>query len=484
MNTTSSTEIPHYPIYVAGEFKTTQNRLDIVNSYSNSNVFQTCLATQEEFEIAVNSACSVKETMRDLPIYLRFQILKEIAEKLYSERSKMAEIIALEASKPLKIALAEVDRSIQTFIISSEEAKRLPGEVMSIDWSEAGANKEAIVKYFPIGVVAGIAPFNFPLNLAVHKIAPAIAAGCPIILKPASKTPIAALFLAQIIDQTSLPKGAFSVLPMDRKIGNQLVTDPRFNLLSFTGSPDVGWEMKKNAGKKKVILELGGNAGLIVDKDANIERAAEKSVTGAFSFAGQTCIHTQRIYVHTECFDLFIKLFKQGLSELKIGVPEDPETDFSSMIDEKNALRIESWVNEAVAAGAEVLCGGTRKGTIYAPTVLTNTKNDMKVCCLEAFAPIVIIERFTDFKQTISAINESDFGLQTGIFTHDNRKINYAFTNLEVGGVIVNDVPTFRADHMPYGGVKDSGLGREGPKYAILDMMEPKVLVSDFTDSF
>lgn len=204
---------------------------------------------------------------------------------------------------------------------------------------------------------------------------------------------------------------------------------------------------------------------------------------GAFSFAGQTCIHTQRIYVHTECFDLFIKLFKQGMSKLNIGVPEDPETDFSSMIDEKNALRIESWVNEAVASGAEVLCGGTRKGTIYAPTVLTNTKNDMKVCCLEAFAPIVIIERFTDFKQTISAINESDFGLQTGIFTHDNRKINYAFTNLEVGGVIVNDVPTFRADHMPYGGVKDSGLGREGPKYAILDMMEPKVLVNDYTDS-
>ncbi len=483
MNTTS-TEITHYPIYVAGEFKTTKTRLDIINSYSNSNVFQTCLATQEEFEIAVNSACSVKETMRDLPIYQRFQILMEIAEKLSSECNKMAKIIALEASKPLKIALAEVNRSIQTFIISAEEAKRLPGEVMSIDWSEAGANKEAIVKYFPIGVIAGIAPFNFPLNLAVHKIAPAIAAGCPIILKPASKTPIAALFLAQIIDQTSLPKGAFSVLPMDRQIGNQLVTDPRFNLLSFTGSPDVGWEMKKNAGKKKVILELGGNAGLIVDKDANIERAVEKSVVGAFSFAGQTCIHTQRIYVHTECFDQFIKLFKQGLSALKIGDPEDPETDFSSMIDEKNALRIESWVNEAVAAGAEVLCGGTRKGTIYAPTVLTNTKNDMKVCCLEAFAPIVIIEKFTNFKLTISAINESDFGLQTGIFTHDNRKINYAFTNLEVGGVIVNDVPTFRADHMPYGGVKDSGLGREGPKYAILDMMEPKVLVNDYTDEF
>ncbi len=480
MNTSSN--IPQFPIYVAGEFKTTQQTLEIINSYSGSCVFTTCLGGQEEFDTAVNAACSVKETMRDLPIFQRFQILMAIADKLRAERNKMAEIIALEASKPLKIAQAEVDRSIQTFIVSAEEAKRLPGEIMSIDWSEAGANKEAIVKYFPVGVVAGIAPFNFPLNLAVHKIAPAIASGCPIVLKPASKTPIAALFLAQIIDQTDLPKGAFSVLPMDRKVGNQLVTDPRFNLLSFTGSPDIGWEMKKNAGKKKVILELGGNAGLIVDEDANIERAAAKAVNGAFSFAGQTCIHTQRIYVHNHVFDAFIKLFKQGLTTLKIGKPEDPETDFSSMIDEKNAQRIESWVNEAVAAGAEVLCGGVRTGTIYAPTVLSNTKNDMKVCCLEAFAPIVIIEKFTDFKRTISAINDSDFGLQTGIFTHDNRKINYAFTNLHVGGVIINDAPTFRADHMPYGGVKDSGLGREGPKYAIFDMMEPKVLVNDYTD--
>lgn len=481
MNT--STEIPHFPLYVAGEFKTTQDQLEIINSYSNSCVFTTCMAGQEEFDSAADAACSVKETLRDLPIYQRFQILMEIADKLHAARNEMANIIALEASKPLKTALKEVDRSIQTFKIAAEEAKRIPGEVMSIDWSEAGANKEAIVKYFPVGVVAGIAPFNFPLNLAVHKIAPAIAAGCPIVLKPASKTPIAALFLAQIIDQTSLPKGAFSVLPMNRSIGNQLVTDSRFNLLSFTGSPTIGWEMKKHAGKKKVILELGGNAGMIVDEDANIERAVLKAVNGAFSFAGQTCIHTQRIYVHANCFDSFINHFKQDLSLLKIGAPEDPDTDFSTMIDEKNAQRIESWVNEAIAAGAELLCGGTRTGTFYPPTVLTNTKSEMKVCYLEAFAPIVIIEKFTDFKQTIMAINESDFGLQTGVFTHDNRKINYAFTNLHVGGVIVNDAPTFRADHMPYGGVKDSGLGREGPKYAIFDMMEPKVLVTDYTDS-
>ncbi len=482
MNTTQASELPRFPIYVGGEFKTTEQPVNIINSYSNQGVFQTCLGGQAEFEQAVEAACAVQTTMRDLPIFQRAQILMKIADLLRCEREKMGLIISLEASKPLKTALIEVDRSIQTFIISAEECKRLPGEVLSIDWIEAGANKDAIVKYFPVGVVAGIAPFNFPLNLVSHKVAPAIAAGCPIVLKPASKTPIASLFLAQLIDQTSLPKGAFSVLPMDRKIGNQLVTDPRFNLLSFTGSPDIGWEMKKNAGKKKVILELGGNAGLIVEQDANIERAASKAVTGAFAYAGQTCIHTQRIYVHNDCFNKFLGLFKQGLSTLKIGAPEDPDTDFSAMIDENNAMRIEAWVNEAVSAGAEVIAGGTRTGNIYAPTILTNTRQEMKVCSLEAFAPIVIIEKFTDFKQTISAINDSDFGLQTGIFTHDNRKIHYAFQNLHVGGIIINDVPTFRADHMPYGGVKDSGLGREGPKYAIHDMMEAKVLVTDHTD--
>ena len=321
MNTINTNQCPSYPIYVAGEFKTTEQSLDIVNSYSNRCVFTTYLGAQAEFEQAVQAACDVKITLRDLPIYQRVKILMDIADALRADREKMAGIIALEASKPIKTAYFEVDRSIQTFIIAAEESKRLPGEVMSIDWTEAAANKEAIVKYFPVGVVAGIAPFNFPLNLVSHKVAPAIAAGCPIVLKPASKTPIAALFLAQIIDKTSLPKGAFSVLPMDRKTGNQLVTDPRFDLLSFTGSPDIGWEMKKNAGKKKVILELGGNAGLIVDQDGNIERAASKAVIGAFSYAGQTCIHTQRIYVHEKCFDQFITLFKEGLSQFKIGAP-------------------------------------------------------------------------------------------------------------------------------------------------------------------
>ncbi len=483
MNTNQTSEIPHYPIYIGGEFKTTKQTLDIINSYSNHCVFQTCMGSQAEFEQAVQAACDVQITMRELPIYQRVEILNQIADQLQENISTIAHIISLEASKPLKTAISEVERSIQTFIIAAEEAKRLPGEVMSIDWIEAGANKDAIIKYFPIGVVAGISPFNFPLNLVSHKVAPAIAAGCPIVLKPASKTPIAALYLAQIIDKTSLPKGAFSVLPMDRKTGNQLVTDQRFDLLSFTGSPDIGWEMKKNSGKKKVVLELGGNAGLVVDEDANIERAAAKAVTGAFSFAGQTCIHTQRIYVHNNCYESFIELFLEGLSALVIGAPEDPDTDFTAMIDEKNALRIESWVNEAVAAGAKLISGGTRTGNIYAPTVLTNTRQDMKVCSLEAFAPIVIIEKYSDFKQAIRAINNSDFGLQAGIFTHDNRKIHYAFQNLHVGGVIINDAPTFRADHMPYGGVKDSGLGREGPKYAIFDMMEPKVLVYDRTES-
>lgn len=468
-----------FPVYVAGTFKETNKTLDVISPYSGKCFYQTFLGGDEEFEQAVTAALGVRETMQQLPIYERFNILMAISKGLAASRMEMATILSRESAKPLQTSLKEVDRSIQTFLVAAEEAKRLPGEIVSIDWTVAGKNKDAIIKYFPVGLVAGISPFNFPLNLAAHKIAPAIAAGCPIVLKPASKTPIAALFLAQIVDQTSLPKGAFSVIPMDRTTGNRLVTDSRFNLLSFTGSPDVGWEMKKNSAKKKVVLELGGNAGLIVDKDADIETAANKAVIGAFSFAGQTCIHTQRIYVEDSVFDDFYQHFEARMKQLVIGDPEDPNTDFSAMIDEKNAIRIEEWVNEAVSAGATLLAGGTRDGKLYAPTVLTDTTMEMKVCSLEAFAPIVVIERYTDFKAAIKAINDSDFGLQTGIFTHDNRKIHYAFENLHVGGVIINDVPTFRADHMPYGGVKDSGIGREGPKYAIFDMMEPKVLVTD-----
>ena len=470
-----------YSIYAAGTYKATANPLDIFSPYTQQCVFRTFTAGDDDYEASVTAACAARKTLQELPVYERYRILTEISHGILADRDELALIMAREAGKPLKTAHGEIERAAMTFQTAAEEAKRLPGEVLSIDWHPSGAHKDAVIKYFPVGAVAAITPFNFPLNLVAHKVAPAIAAGCPVIVKPASKTPITALALAQIIDRAGLPEGALSVLPMDREIGNRLVTDPRFSLLSFTGSAEIGWKMKQQAGKKKVLLELGGNAALIVADDADISSAAAKAVVGGFSYAGQSCIHTQRIYVDASVFDAFVSHFLAEMHNLVIGDPEDPDTDFSVMISEHHALRIESWVREAVAGGAEILAGGTRQGNLYAPTVLTGTNRRMKVCALEAFAPVVVIERFTDFKTAVETVNASEFGLQAGLFTFDSRKIRHAFQNLQVGGIIVNDVPTFRADHMPYGGIRDSGAGREGPKYAMREMLEPKILVSDYS---
>jgi acyl-CoA reductase-like NAD-dependent aldehyde dehydrogenase len=478
----ADTQQSPYSIYVAGEFTTTADSLAVSSPYTRQCVFQTFTAGADEYEAAVTAACAARRRMRDLPVYERFRILSETARGILAARDELAVIMAREAGKPLKTAHVEIERAAQTFLTAAEEAKRLPGEVLSIDWHRSGAQKDGIVNYFPVGAVAAITPFNFPLNLVAHKIAPAIAAGCPVVVKPASKTPITALTLARIIDCVGgLPKGALSVLPMDRGDGNRLVTDPRFALLSFTGSAENGWKMKQQAGKKKVLLELGGNAALIVSQDADVAAAAAKAVGGGFNYAGQSCIHTQRIYVERPVFEPFVSHFLDAMVKLAIGDPEQPDTDFSVMISERHAMRIESWVDEAVGGGATLVAGGTRRGNLYAPTVLTGVRRDMKVYAQEAFAPVVVIEPFTDFKAAVDAVNASDFGLQAGIFTFDSRKIGYAFRNLDVGGVLVNEVPSFRADHMPYGGVKDSGLGREGPKYALSEMLEPKILITDYS---
>jgi glyceraldehyde-3-phosphate dehydrogenase (NADP+) len=376
-------------------------------------------------------------------------------------------------------ALGEIDRSSQTFLIAAEESKRLPREYIGLDWTPGGKDKEGSVKYFPVGLVAGISPFNFPMNLAAHKIAPAIAAGCPIIVKPASSTPLSTLELAHILDETSLPKGALSIIPMDRTTGMKLVIDERFKLLSFTGSPDVGWNMKKEAGKKKVVLELGGNAGVIVSGSADIDFAVKRCIFGGFAYSGQVCIHAQRIFVERKIVDEFLEKFVVSAYSLKSGDPLNPGTQISVMIDEPNAIRVEDWIREAVSNGAKILCGGKRKGAFFEPTVLTNTEKSMKVNRCEVFGPVVTIEPYTALQDAVHMVNDTNFGLQAGVFTRNMSEINYAFDNLEVGGVIINDVPTFRVDHMPYGGIKDSGLGREGIKYAIMDMMEPKILVTD-----
>ncbi len=468
-----------YKIYLAGNFVTTDEKLEVSNPYNNKVFATTYIAGKKEIEIAITKGKELEKTMRDLPIYKRYEILMQIANLIKADKLHLATILAQESGKPMRYALGEIDRAAQTFLVAAEESKRLPSEYFSLDWTPSGHGKEALVKYFPVGLISGISPFNFPLNLAAHKIAPAIASGNPIILKPARSTPLSILELAKIIDKTDLPKGAISLFPTDRVAGNQLVTDYRIKKLTFTGSPEIGWKMKSESGSKKITLELGGNAGVIVSENSNFSDAVAKCLVGSFAYSGQVCIHVQRIYVQDTIFDKFVQKFIEGTSKLKFGDPTDSETEISSMIDEENAKRVELWVNDAVADGAKVLSGGKRNGTYYEPTVITNTKPQMNVCSLEIFGPVVTIEKFSKFETAIAELNNSQYGLQAGIFTNNIQEINYAFNELEVGGVINNDVPSFRVDHMPYGGIKNSGFGREGLKYSILEMMEPKLLVKE-----
>lgn len=468
-----------YRIYNGGIFETSGTSQEVTNPYSGEVAGKTWLADDKQLETAIRRALRVENELAELPSYVKYEILIQIAGAIRNEREQCARLLCLESAKPIRYARAEIDRAIQTFTVASEESRRLPKEYIDLDWTQTGRNKEGLVRYFPVGLVAGISPFNFPLNLAVHKIAPAIAAGCPIILKPSTTTPLSTLNLARIIDKTALPKGALSVLPMNRTTGNRLVTDDRFRLLTFTGSPEVGWEMKSRAGKKKVILELGGNAAVIITESTDIKTALDKSIVSGFAYSGQICIHAQRFYIQQNVFDEFVRQFVERTKNLRTGNPLHEETEISAMIDESNARRVEEWVNEAVAGGAVVLAGGNREGTFYSPTVLTRTKSEMKVCANEIFGPAVIVEPYVEFETALSRVNEGRFGLQAGVFTNRISEMNQAFRQLKVGSVLINEVPTFRMDHMPYGGMKDSGIGREGVKYAIFDMMEPKILVKD-----
>ncbi|MCC7051433.1 MAG: aldehyde dehydrogenase family protein, partial [Bacteroidia bacterium] len=399
-----------YPLYCGGEFITTNQTLPVINPFTQQAFAQTCLANSEHINKAIEDGLKSLQPLKELPVYKRVEILNFIVKNITEQRNEFAVLIAQESAKPLKFALAEVDRAIQTFLIAAEETKHWPGEVIRLDLTPSGKNKECIVSYFPIGLIAGISPFNFPLNLAVHKIAPAIAAACPIILKPASKTPLSTLKLAKIIHQSDLPKGAFSVLPCNRQTGQLLVEDDRIKMLSFTGSLEVGWSLKSKSGKKKVVLELGGNAGLIIAKSADIIKAAEKAAVGAFSYSGQVCIHTQRILVDTDLYDKFISLFIEKIKAFKLGDPLLSDTDISTMIDESNVLRIDDWITESIDNGAKLIIGGKKEKNIYLPTVLTNTQPQHKVNCEEVFGPVVTVERFTDFKEAVNCINQSKFG--------------------------------------------------------------------------
>jgi acyl-CoA reductase-like NAD-dependent aldehyde dehydrogenase len=468
---------PH-PIFLAGRWVDSPDLLPVTNPADPDNpAGATYHATPDQYEEAVNAAVEAFEVTRKLPAYERGRILREISAGIKARREELGRIIALEAGKPIRDALVEVDRATLTFRLGAEEAERMTGELIPLDLMPASKDRVGITRRFPIGPIAGISPFNFPLNLAAHKLSPAIASGNPIVLKPPSKDPLTMLTVAEIVESAGVPAGAVSILPMTRELGDRMVADERFKLLTFTGSPSVGWRMKERAGKKKVVLELGGNAGVIVDKTANLDWAVKRILVGAYAYAGQVCISVQRMFVHEAVWDEFMEKFLAGVGSLKVGDPLDPTTDVGPMVDQHQASRTQRWVDEAVEMGGKVLAGGTANGTFFPPTVLTDVPDTAQVCSNEAFAPLVVAFPFKDMGEAIARVNDSMFGLQTGVFTNDLAGAWQAFGELEVGGVIVNDIPTYRIDHMPYGGVKDSGLGREGLRWSIEDMTEIRIMV-------
>lgn len=451
--------------------------VEIRAPYDGGLIARVVQGRREHADAAIGAAVKAFGTTRRLPAFERQRVLRRISAAIGERKYEFAQTLAQEAGKPIKAARSEVDRAIFTFNVAAEESTRIYGEFLPLDWQEFTAGRWAIVRRFPLGPVAGITPFNFPLNLVAHKVAPAIAAGCSIVLKPAPQTPLCSLMLAECVQQAGWPDGGFNVLPLSNEDAGLLVTDERIKLISFTGSVPVGWDIKRRAGKKKVVLELGGNAGVIVHHDTDLEYAADRCVAGGFGYAGQTCISVQRILVEHSVYGKFTDLLVEGVKKLKAGDPLDESTDVGPLIRESDAIRTASWIEEAVRDGARLLCGGGRKGLVVEPTVLTGTKPDMKVNCQEVFGPVVTVEPYRDFDEALRRVNQSSFGLQAGLFTRDAKLLFQAYEELEVGGLIAGDVPSFRVDHMPYGGVKDSGLGREGLRYAIEEMTEPKLLV-------
>ncbi len=477
MSHTTSAPTRSIGFYLNGDWATHGREYVITSIFDRSVVAVVYEATRDDVETAIEAAVQAFTVTRKMSSYQRANILRRIADGIRQRREEFARTICQEAGKPIKTARLEVDRGIYTFEVAAEEASRIYGEYIPLDTLETTAGRWGLLRRFPLGPVFAITPFNFPLNLVAHKIAPAIAAGCPIILKPAPQTPVTALMLTEVIHETGLPEGALAVMPLSNDDAELLVTDERIKLLTFTGSAAVGWALKSKAGKKRVTLELGGNAGVIVHSDADLAFAAQRCVAGGFSYAGQTCISVQRILVEHSVFDNFTKLLLDDVHKLKVGDPSHDDTDVPPLIREQDAIRVTEWIDEAVQEGAKILTGGKRKGSTVEPTVLTNTTPQMRVNSAEIFAPVVTVESYDDFNDALFQINNTSYGLQAGIFTRDALLINTAFDTLEVGSVIAGDVPSFRVDQMPYGGVKDSGQGREGLRYSIEDMTERRLLV-------
>ena len=470
-----------WKFFLAGEPRESKEKLVVKSPFDGEAAGETFLAGPDDIENATKASVEGFQETRKLRAYERSEILFRIRDGIAADAENFARLMAREAGKPLKDARGEVSRALLTFATAAEEAKRVHGDFLDLNFSAAGKDHYAVYRPFPIGPILAISPFNFPLNLVAHKLAPAIAVGTSFVLKPASATPLTALLLAKVILDAGYPKKAVNVLPCTSAAGEAMVKDDRFKLLSFTGSPTVGWKLKALSGKKKVVLELGGNAGVIVDVGADVELAAKRCAAGGFSYAGQSCISVQRIFVHEKSIDRFTSQLLSHVKNLRVGDPLDETVDLGPMITTEAAERSAAWIDEAVKEGAKVLAGGSRKGSVLSPTVLSSVTPNMKVSCQEVFAPLVTITPFDDFGRALASVNDSWYGLQAGIFSNDFRHIMEAYEDLEVGGVVVNDIPSWRIDPMPYGGIKDSGLGREGIRYAMQEMTEGKLLVMNLS---
>ncbi len=469
---------PARPIYVAGTWETSADVLDVPNpARTHEPAGSTYLATAEQLERAVVAAESAFAETRRSPAYERGGLLRRISAGVLERREDLARTLALEIGKPVRDSLIEAERTALAFRLAAEEAERMHGELIPLDLMATSRGRVGLTRRFAVGPVAAISPFNLPLGLAVHKLAPAIAVGAPIVLKAPSRAPLALLILAEIIEQSGAAAGSVSIMPMSREVGDRLITDDRFKLLTFTGSPAVGWDMKRRAGKKRVVLELGGNAAAIVDRSADIEWAVTRCLTGAFKFAGQLCVSIQRLLLHAEIADDFLDRFAERAATLRMGDPLDPTTELGPVIEAAAAERTQRWIDEALSLGGRLVMGGQPKGQFFPPTVLADVPLEAEICTEEAFAPVAVVSRFTDFEEAIERVNASRFGLQAGVFTSDLGNAWRAFDELEVGGVIVNDIPGYRIDHMPFGGVKESGMGREGLRWAMDDMTELRLMV-------
>ena len=467
-----------YPYYLANQAKTSKTMLAVRDKFSGKIATQVAVPDAKAIEKAIAASVQATVPMRNFKPWARQAVLQHCAQRFAERRDELAESLCIEAGKPIKDAVGEVTRLIETFQIAADEAVRINGETLNLELASRLDGYHGYTRRVPLGPVSFITPFNFPLNLVAHKVAPAIAAGCPFVLKPSEKTPIGALIIGEILAETDLPKGAFSILPINGEHAGALVEDPRFKLLSFTGG-QIGWELKARAGHKKVVLELGGNAACIVDADQepHLKRIVERLVFGAFYQSGQSCIGVQRIYIHDDLYDALKKRLVVATKKLKSGNPANRETFLGPMIDEAAAERLHGWIKEAQKAGGKLLCGGSRHGNMLDATLMENVPSDAKVNREEAFGPFALLARYSKFDDAIAMVNDSDYGLQAGIFTDSLDHAMRAWNELDQGGVIVNDIPSFRVDNMPYGGGKLSGFGREGIRYAIEDMTDIRLLV-------